>query len=168
MGYGLAVEEESVILNSPPPTNSDGTQDLTQLTLGDFPEDALFDGIRIRPEYVRFAFNSSGTLNPSVSPDIDVQNDLFVRLNRPQNVSFLYTILDSGTGRELQNQPIHNVAGLGIANGKRPFKQLARPMVFLPRSTVRVSVTEDFGRGELYIVFQGFKILSAGLRPGAY
>jgi len=66
----------------------------------------------------------------------------------------------------LQNLPINNIAGLGIANGKRPFKHLARPMVFQPRSTIRVTVEERFGRGTLFIVFQGFKVLGAGLAGG--
>ncbi len=59
----------------------------------------------------------------------------------------------------MQNQPINNIAGLGIANGERPFKKLARPMLFLPRSTIRVTVDERFGRGNLFIVFQGYKRL---------
>ena len=32
-------------------------------------------------------------------------------------IDFKYSIVDSGTGRELQNQPIHNIAGLGEATG---------------------------------------------------
>jgi hypothetical protein len=81
-------------------------------------------------------------------------------LNRPDDVRFLYAFSDSGTGRDLQNQRVHNVAGLGIANGDRPFKVLHKPMAFLPRSTIRVQVEEIFGRGRLFIVFQGYKILS--------
>jgi hypothetical protein len=67
--------------------------------------------------------------------------------------------VDTGTGRELQNQSLNNVAGLGIANGDRPFKRLIRPMIFHPRSTIRVSVREHFGRGRLYLVFHGYKLL---------
>ena len=85
---------------------------------------------------------------------------IFQRLNRPEDVRFLYTITDSGTGRDLQDQRVHNVAGLGIANGDRPFRVLHKPMMFLPRSTIQVQVEEIFGRGRLYIVFQGYKILS--------
>ena len=85
---------------------------------------------------------------------------MFERLNRPDDVSFRYSIFDTGTGRELQNQPINNIAGLGIANGDRPFKRLARPMLFQPRSTIRVTVEEQFGSGTLFIVFQGYKLLS--------
>ena len=93
-------------------------------------------------------------------------SELFERLNRPEDVSFRYTIFDSGRGRELQNQPFHNIAGLGIASGERPFKRLARPMVFLPRSTIRVRIEERFGRGTLFIVFQGYKILGARSATG--
>jgi hypothetical protein len=87
--------------------------------------------------------------------------ELFERLNRPEDVSFRYTILDSGRGRELQNQPLHNIAGLGIGDGDRPFKKLARSMVFLPRSTIRVRIEERFGRGTLFVVLQGYKFLRA-------
>ncbi|HEU0253024.1 MAG TPA: hypothetical protein VFR12_08300, partial [Pyrinomonadaceae bacterium] len=92
---------------------------------------------------------------------IDALDRLFERLNRAEDVSFRYSIFDTGTGRELQNQPINNIAGLGIANGNRPFKVLARPMRFLPRSTIRVNVEERFGRGTLFIVFQGYKLLGS-------
>jgi hypothetical protein len=34
-------------------------------------------------------------------------------LVRTCGIDFKYSIVDSGTGRELQNQPIHNIAGLG-------------------------------------------------------
>src|SRR5262249_60420846 len=94
-------------------------------------------------------------------------NRLSERLNSPAAVSFRYSIFDSGRGVELQNQPIHNIAGLGIADGTRPFKKLLRPMVFLPRSTVRVRVEERRGRGTLFIVFQGYKVLGEGGSRGA-
>jgi hypothetical protein len=155
IGYGLATEDDSVTLD----VATDNPVDLTAITLNQFPPDALVDGVQLRPDYLRFAFDTSGNLNNALPGDL--ANEIFRRANRPEDVSFRYTILDGGTGRELQNQPIHNLAGLGIANGKRPFKQLIRPMVFLPRSTLRVRVYERFGRGELYIVFQGFKILNA-------
>ena len=57
-------------------------------------------------------------------------------------VDFKYSIIDSGTGRELQNKPIHNIAGLGEATGDRPFRPLAKPMLFMPRSTIRIEVEE--------------------------
>jgi hypothetical protein len=66
-------------------------------------------------------------------------------------IDFKHSIVDSGTGRELQNQPIHNIAGLGEATGDRPFRPLAKPMLFPPRSTIRIEVEEisegPIGRG---------------------
>ena len=91
-------------------------------------------------------------------------------------IDFKYSIVDSGTGRELQNQPIHNIAGLGEANGDRPFRPLAKPMLFMPRSTIRIEV-EEISEGpiygyedlvtkqrfaELFIVLHGYKMLGYG------
>jgi len=131
---------------------------LANVPLRFFPSSALIDGIRIRPDRLRIAFKDNGDLADNLR--IDLVNELFEQLNRPEDVSFRYTIFDSGRGRELQNQPLHNVAGLGIADGDRPFKKLARSMVFLPRSTIRVRVEERFGRGTLFVVLQGYKFLS--------
>ena len=161
IGYGLSVERLSVQIDPtglPPATPAaDGFTNLGAIPLSKFPVSALLEGIRIRPNFVRIAFGGDGQLNPNIS--IGVLDNVFERLNRPDDVSFRYSIFDTGTGRELQNQPIHNIAGLGIANGDRPFKQLAQPMRLLPRSTIRVNVEELFGRGTLFIVFQGYKIL---------
>jgi len=90
---------------------------------------------------------------------VGLLDSVFERLNRPEDVAFRYALFDTGTGRELQNQRLFNVAGFGIADGDRPFKKLARPMVFLPRSTIRIELEEVFGRGKVFIVFQGYKLL---------
>jgi hypothetical protein len=142
------------------------TIDLSQLRLRHFSLNALTDGFRIRPNFLRIAFDNSAVL--TLRFPVNLVDSLFESLNRPEDVSFRYRTLDSGTGRELENQPINNIAGLGIANGDRPFKKFAKPMIFLPRSTVRVTVQEHFGRGTLFFVFQGYKILrasSGGNRP---
>lgn len=88
-------------------------------------------------------------------------------LTRFVGVEFKYSLVDSGTGRELQNKPIHNLAGLGEATGERPFRTLAKPMLFLPRSTIRIEVEEisqglPFSGAQLFIVLQGYKILGYG------
>jgi hypothetical protein len=70
-------------------------------------------------------------------------------LARLCGVDFLYSIIDSATGRELQNRSIHNVAGLGDPFGKRPFRPMPKPMMFLPRSTIRV-VVEEVSEGPIY------------------
>ena len=82
-------------------------------------------------------------------------------------IEFKYSIVDSGTGRELQNKPIHNIAGLGEATGDRPFRPLAKPMLFMPRSTIRIEVEEIsealfYSGAQLYIVLHGYKILGYG------
>ena len=159
IGYGLLVEEREAPIEGLVATGSFGTFDLRSVTLRAFPTSALTDGIRIRPDRLRIAFKDNGQLAEQVPNEMADQ--LFERLNRPEDVSFRYTIFDSGRGRELQNQPLHNIAGLGIADGDRPFKKLARSMIFQPRSTIRVRVEERFGRGTLFIVLQGYKFLSA-------
>lgn len=85
-----------------------------------------------------------------------------------RSIDFKYSIVDSGSGRELQNRPIHNIAGLGEANGTRPFRPLAKPMVFMPRSTIRFEIEEiseglGYTDAELYIVLHGYKMLGYGL-----
>jgi hypothetical protein len=156
IGYGLSVESLDVALTGNF-TGSVGTTRLGDVRFQNFPTSALQDGIRIRPSFVRIAFTNGGQLEPLFPTDL--LNRTFERLNKPEDVSFRYSIFDGGAGRELQNQPINNIAGLGIANGDRPFKRLARPMLFQPRSTIRVNVEEQFGRGTLFIVFQGYKLL---------
>jgi hypothetical protein len=98
-------------------------------------------------------------------------------LMRLCGIDFKYSIIDSATGRELQNQPIHNIAGLGEPTGDRPFRPLAKPMLFMPRSTIRIEVEEvsvGFLYGyddpitrqrigaELFMVLHGYKMLGYG------
>jgi hypothetical protein len=83
------------------------------------------------------------------------------------DVRFLYSIIDSGSGRELQNLPIPNLAGLGNADGDRPFRNFPKPMLFLPRSTIRIEVEEVseglfYDEGVLSIVLHGYKLLGYG------
>ncbi len=84
-----------------------------------------------------------------------------------QGIDFKYSIVDSGTGRELQNQAIHNIAGLGSADGDRPFRPFAKPALFMPRSTIRIEVEEVsegpiYAGAQLYLVLHGYKILGYG------
>jgi hypothetical protein len=150
LGYGLAADERNVQVQAT-------TGNLAVIKLRDFPPTALRDGIRIRPNFVRIAFQNDGALNTDLPADLAKQ--IFESLNRPEDVSFRYTIFDGGSGREVQNQPLNNIAGLGIATGERPFKKFARPMILSPRSTIRITVEERFGRGRLFFVFQGYKVL---------
>jgi hypothetical protein len=83
---------------------------------------------------------------------------------RTGGIEFLYTIVDSGSGRELQNKAVHNIAGLGSADGHRPFRPLARPVPFVPRATIRIEIEEVsegplFKDGTLFLVLHGYKRL---------
>jgi hypothetical protein len=90
---------------------------------------------------------------------------LFVHLC---GIDFKYSIIDSSTGRELQNLPLHNVAGLGEPNGNRPFRPMAKSMLFQPRSTIRIEIEEiskgpQYVEAQLYMVLHGYKMLGSGL-----
>jgi hypothetical protein len=162
LGYSLDVADSSVQIGlasvqNLPAAATEPDPDLRLITLKDIePVQTLLDGMRIHPLRVRFAFSSDGRL---ARVPKDMLGRMFQSLNLPEAVRFVYSITDAGTGRDLQNRPLFNVAGLGIANGDRPFRILHKPMMFLPRSTIRVQVREVFGRGRLFLVFQGYKIL---------
>ncbi len=106
-------------------------------------------------------------LVPIIQPILEPRVLLQCLLLRICGIDLKYSIVDSGTGRELQNQPIHNIAGLGESSGDRPFRPLAKPMLFLPRSTIRIEV-EEISEGpiytgaELFIVLHGYKMLGYG------
>ena len=112
-------------------------------------------------------------------------------LARLSGIDFKYSIIDSGSGRELQNKAIHNIAGLGESAGNRPFLPFTKPQLFLPRSTIRIEVeevslgiTDEKQQGkdqlysiygytdnkskarvgpELFIVLHGYKMLGYGM-----
>jgi hypothetical protein len=128
--------------------------------------------------------NTLNALFVSLRPIANLPEILVCLEARLCGIDFKYSIVDSGTGRELQNQPIHNVAGLGESAGFRPFRSLAKPVMYIPRSTIRIEV-EEVSNGlpsgsaiygytdasgqrvgsELYIVLHGYKILNYGAGP---
>jgi hypothetical protein len=84
----------------------------------------------------------------------------------PEQIQFLYAIFDEGSGREFQNDPILNIAGLGISDGDRPFRYFARPITFTPHSTIRLEVTEVSAfQGDLHISLHGYKVLGGAGTP---
>jgi hypothetical protein len=140
------------------------TVDLGALPIRLLPTSALAGGVRLRPEYIRLSMTDAGALTKACP--VSLLDELFERFNVPERVSFRYSITETGRGVDLQNQPIHNIAGLGVADGTRPFKKLLRPLLCLPRSSLRVRVEERVGRGTLFIVFQGYKLLGDAGRGG--
>lgn len=79
--------------------------------------------------------------------------------NLRDRLSFRYAIIDKGSGRELQNTPVHNMAGLGRADGVRPFRELAVPYVFAPNSSISIELYEivTIPGGMIHMDFQGYK-----------
>jgi hypothetical protein len=114
-----------------------------------------------------FFLLSSTQLGPNILPILNPIALMQCLLIQTCGLDFKYSIIDSGSGRELQNQPIHNIAGLGKADGERPFRPLAKPMLFMPRSTIRIEIEEVsegllYKDSLLYIVLHGYKMLNYG------
>jgi hypothetical protein len=124
----------------------------------------LTRGFRVNPE--------AANVVAAAPPLAQLSNGVLGRIfetgsTAAEEVSFLYSLDVGSTGREYQNKPIHNIAGLGIANGDRPSRPFAKPLVFEPRSSIRLQVEEISGpAGTLFIVLQGYKILGTGRIPG--
>ena len=122
----------------------------------------LSSGFRLSQRFANFF----ATNTPFDQIDPTILGSAFEPACGPEEISFLYSIDVVSTGRELQNKPIHNIAGLGIANGDRPFRPFARPVAFEPRSVIRIQIEElSTLPGTLYIVLQGYKLLGAGRTP---
>lgn len=128
-------------------------------------EAVLKNGIKLNPQFAEIALSNNGQTQLSV----DIVGKLFqVVGSPPESVQFKYAIFDEGSGREFQSEPILNIAGLGSANGERPFRNFAQPIVFGPRSTIRMEITEvsDFV-GELHVSLHGYKVLGDQNSPTA-
>ncbi len=190
IGYGVIPTVQPIVFGpAPPPPPPDGggvillatttttPQDLFSISLGqifqgldtqlrdttvtlngnDSGADAVFkNGLKLNPNVAQLALQANSSV---LSPD--VLNRLFQVVGSPSElIQFKYAIFDEGSGREFQSEPILNIAGLGSANGERPFRYFAQPITFRPRSTIRMEVTEvsDF-EGDLQVALQGYKVL---------
>jgi hypothetical protein len=150
------------------------------LTLGEIPASALINGFRVNPKMEGLVFaGANGDLTASTSErelaDEEVSVELleedgdgrrptlFQQMRALTEISFLFSMLDSSSGRELQDEPTHNLASLGTSRGERPFRWLAQPVTFMPRSTMRLQVIErtEGARGMLFIVLYGYKVLGS-------
>ncbi len=130
------------------------------------PEAVLKNGLKLNPEFAELALLGVDDPQPPPLP-ASILKDLFQVVGSPaEQIQFLYALFDDGSGRELQSEPILNIAGLGISNGDRPFRYFAQPITFAPRSTIRMEVTEvsDF-TGELHVSLHGYKILGGAGTP---
>ena len=169
MRLGLSQDQQQVPMRSasdimPPPTAAPTTKEIpydyvAKFTMKGEPGNRVQDVINISIEggFVAVSIGYS-FIPPRPNEGPTIVND--------RGIDFTYSIVDSGSGRELQNRPIHNIAGLGEASGRRPFRPLAKPMLFMPRSTIRIEVEEitvgTTTGAELFIVLHGYKILGYG------
>jgi hypothetical protein len=156
LGYAVNAESDQVAVSREADPIDGADRGLANLSLSALPLSAWLQGVRLRPGVLKDAVDGGTALTTDVLPAAR-QQEIFQRLNRPEDTFFRYETTDGGSGRDLQNRPILNIAGLGSADGRRPFKQLARPLEFGPRSTIRVAVEEGNGQGDLFLVFQGYR-----------
>ena len=168
MRLGLSQDQQQVPTRSasdimPPSTAAPTTKEIpydyvAKFTLKGERGNRVQDVINISIEGAFVAVTIGYSFIPALRGDSSPTND--------RTIDFTYSIVDSGSGRELQNRPIHNIAGLGEATGRRPFRPLAKPMLFMPRSTIRIEVEEITVRtttgADLFIVLHGYKILGYG------
>jgi hypothetical protein len=125
----------------------------------------LTRGFRLTPQFTSLALGT----NQLASFDPSVVGRLFEEVPvSPEDVQFLYALYDEGSGRAFQSDPILNTAGLGIANGDRPFRAFTPPITFASRTTIRLDVTELTEiPAQLYVSLHGYKVLgSAGTPTG--
>ncbi|HJU63953.1 MAG TPA: hypothetical protein VJ864_18080, partial [Candidatus Binatia bacterium] len=148
------------------------------ITLSQIPTAALIEGFRLNPRLHNVVFQNPPVIGGRALPPREpvfsntpvagtFGSSLLERIKPAEEISFLFSIVDSGTGRELQDEPIHNLASLGASNGTRPFRLLAQPLTFQPRSTIRLQIVErsEGVQGTLFIVLYGYKILGAAACP---
>ena len=182
IGYGFA--EERARGTRLRPDTADPFLVPGDLPLGAIPVDAWLSGARINPALHALAFRSDTATGEPLTPDRaaaysdqpvarttvtegDEARGLFQRVKNREELSFLFSIVDTSTGRELQDEPTHNLASLGASDGARPFRPLATPLMFQPRASVRFQVIErsDGLRGTLHLVLFGYKISGVGVCP---
>ncbi|MCS7043413.1 MAG: hypothetical protein RMK33_00110 [Arcobacter sp.] len=140
----------------------EGARDFPELA-GDAVAAVFETGFRLNPEIARQVLLGG----PSNAIDDSLLPRLFEIVGPPpEEIQFLYAISDAGSGREFQSEPILNTAGLGDPHGVRPFRQFAVPIVFEPRTTIRMQVTElQTTKGVLHVSLHGYKVLGGEGTP---
>jgi hypothetical protein len=185
IGYGVIPDVHTIIFGPPARAITTDTATLREIGLGVIidalkdpladskanlskdtgPEAVFKNGIKLNPAVAELALQNDG--NAPLTDDVTTK--LFQVVGSPSElIQFKYAIFDEGSGREFQSEPILNIAGLGSAGGERPFRYFAQPIVFRPRSTIRMEVTEvsDF-KGELHVSLHGYKVLGGSDTPTA-
>lgn len=124
---------------------------------------ALRTGLRLNERLATLALQGSG----ATPIDRGSLADLFEIVGPSgREVQFLYALFDEASGREFQSDPILSTAGLGSPDGTRPFRYLAKPITFAPRTTIRMEITELVThKAELHVALHGYKELAPPNAP---
>src|SRR5262249_45583910 len=123
IGYGFAEDRDRDLTLALNIASAAG-----DVTLAEIPVEALIDGFRIRPGADDLIFIPGAPGEPKFSNTAIAPQQLgrlLTRVKPPSDLSFLFSIVDTATGRELQDEPTHNLASLGSSTGDRPFRRLA-------------------------------------------
>ena len=178
IGYGLIPSRPrvqfGVRLTTPPPTTKVGLLDVLGLisealmAKGGWPlvESVLRSGLKLNPETADLVL---GALLEGRMPTLTAEagEKLFEASPVPPGpFTFEYALYDQGSGRAFQSDPILSTAGLGTADGDRPFREFVPAITFAPQSTIRMDVTEVTPHaGTLYVALHGYKVLGGSGTP---
>jgi hypothetical protein len=129
-------------------------------------EMVLRTGFRLNPETADVALDALLQNRPAALSAEALEN-LFESIAVPPELfQFRYALHDQGSGRAFQSDPILNTAGLGIADGGRPFRELVPPITFAPQTSIRMDVTEVSPfPGTLHVALHGYKMLGTSGTP---
>src|SRR6266545_1183062 len=136
VGYGFEEDRGRALQLSPIPQQGDnlpaGSVLPGDITLGELPGNALITGFRINPRFEPHLFGTSGFdqngsraarserrfSDQPLPAGVLATESVFQRIKSHSEISFLLSVLDSGSGRELQDEPTHNLASLGKSGGE--------------------------------------------------
>jgi hypothetical protein len=191
IGYGVIPQVQSVTFGpsmddipTPPVRMISGVQ---RVALGDIPVSAILNAadraLSNLPGLSRDRLASDAAIRSGIQINPDVANlalqgspmdertlgRLFrIAGSASTEIQFLFALSDEGSGRTFQSEPILNTASLGISNGERPFRHFSPPIVFEPRTTIGLEISEVANFvGELYVSLQGYKVLGGAGSPTA-
>jgi hypothetical protein len=130
-------------------------------------EMVLRSGFRLNPETADVALDTLLQNPRAAALSAEALENLFESIAVPPELfQFRYALHDQGSGRAFQSDPILNTAGLGIADGGRPFRELVPPITFAPQTSIRMDVTEVSPfPGTLHVALHGYKTLGASGTP---
>src|SRR4030095_13230720 len=140
IGYGFEEQRARPINNPAPAAALESIVDpitVGDVPLGDLPLAAVIEGFRVSPnqQLTSLVFGDqsrqSGATGDQPFNGQPLSSDfifdkILERVKAPQDISFFFSIIDSGSGREFQDQPAHNLASLGKSKRDTPLPVVGR------------------------------------------